>query len=292
MESRKPLIKLENITRTYRNGELSVPVLHGIDLQIEAGEFVAIVGASGSGKTTLMNILGCLDQASSGRYEFRGEDVALLDHDGLAQLRREAFGFIFQSYNLISTASARENVEVPAVYAGFPAEERHERASTLLGDLGLGDRVDHKPNQLSGGQQQRVSIARALMNGGQVILADEPTGALDSKSGRDVMTLLSELSQQGHTIILITHDADVAAHADRMIEMRDGRVLSDQSKREAKIAAVSNPHLHPGASALSDIFEASLTAFRSLRANIFRSVLTLLGVMIGVASVIVMLAIR
>src|SRR5690606_37158012 len=171
------------------------------------GELVAIMGASGSGKSTLMNILGCLNKPTSGTYLFMGRDVSELDRDELAELRRDAFGFVFQSYNLIATDSAAENVEVPAVYAGVPPEERHQRASQLLEQLGLGERLHHRPNQLSGGQQQRVSIARALMNGGRVILADEPTGALDSKSGADVLALLKQLSQEGHTVILITHAA-------------------------------------------------------------------------------------
>ena len=179
-----PLIELIDVTKTYRTGEFAVRVLHGISLKIYPGEFIAIMGASGSGKTTLMNILGCLDRCSTGSYRFMGEDVSDLDRDELARLRREAFGFVFQSYNLIATATAVENVEVPAVYSGMDPLERETRAEQLLETLGLGERLDHKPNQLSGGQQQRVSIARALMNGGRIILADEPTGALDSKAGR------------------------------------------------------------------------------------------------------------
>src|SRR5215831_13452427 len=180
-----PLIELVGVTKTYRRGDLAVEVLHGIDLAIHPGEFVGIVGASGSGKSTLMNILGCLDRPTSGSYRFRGEDVSGFERDELARLRREAFGFVFQSYILFSATAATENVEVPAVYAGMPPAQRHERARALLTTLGLGDRLEHKPTQLSGGQQQRVSIARALMNGGQIILADEPTGALDSKSGAE-----------------------------------------------------------------------------------------------------------
>lgn len=286
-----PLIKLQGITRTYSNGELAVKVLHGIDLTIQPGEFVAIIGASGSGKTTLMNIVGCLDQASSGVYEFMGRDVSGLDRDELAQLRREEFGFIFQSYNLITTATAKENVEVPAIYAGLAADKRRERAVALLTQLGLGERIDHKPSQLSGGQQQRVSIARALMNGGRVILADEPTGALDTKSGQEVMALLTQLSQEGHTIILITHDAGVAAHADRVIEMRDGIVIADQIKQNTAAKKAPNLQVNPVNSTWSDAIEATWTALRSLRANLFRSILTLLGIVIGVASVIVMLGI-
>src|SRR5690606_24786988 len=200
-----PLIELVDVTKTYRNGDMAVEVLHGISLTIYPGEFVAIMGASGSGKSTLMNILGCLDRPTSGTYLFAGEDVSTLDRDRLALLRRDAFGFIFQQYNLLANATAAENVQVPAIYAGVPQALRRERAVKLLASLGLADRVDHRPNQLSGGQQQRVSIARALMNGGQVILADEPTGALDSRSGREVLGLLRDLNARGHTVILITH---------------------------------------------------------------------------------------
>ena len=290
-EDGEALIELRGVTRSFRNGELEVQVLHGVDLRIEAGEFVAIVGASGSGKSTLMNILGCLDRPSSGSYRFMGRDVSALDSDELARLRREEFGFVFQSYNLIGGASALENVEVPALYAGMPPPERHARASALLGDLGLSDRLDHRPSQLSGGQQQRVSIARALMNGGRIILADEPTGALDSKSGADVMRLLQGLAAAGHTIILITHAREVAEVADRIIEIRDGRIVADPGPRGgARETPDFAPHVDR-TSSLTDLVEATRTAVRALRANVFRTVLTLLGIVIGVASVIAMLAI-
>ncbi len=299
-----PLIELRGVTRTYANGDLEVQVLHGIDLSIHAGEFVAIMGASGSGKSTLMNILGCLDRPTTGTYRFLGRDVSRLERDELARLRREAFGFVFQSYNLISTASAAENVEIPAVYSGLPLAQRRERACELLGALGLSDRLEHRPNQLSGGQQQRVSVARALMNGGGIILADEPTGALDSRSGEEVMRLLAELSQQGHTVILITHAAEVAAHARRVIEIRDGHIVADPgppppaaSEEPGGGAAPARPRPilpaeHPERrSHLADLREAARTAVRALWANTFRSILTLLGIVIGVASVITMLAI-
>ncbi|PTD97756.1 MacB family efflux pump subunit [Pseudothauera lacus] len=290
-EGGEALIELRGVTRSFRNGELEVQVLHGVDLRIEAGEFVAIVGASGSGKSTLMNILGCLDRPSSGSYRFMGRDVSALDSDELARLRREEFGFVFQSYNLIGGASALENVEVPALYAGMPPPERHARASALLGDLGLSDRLDHRPSQLSGGQQQRVSIARALMNGGRIILADEPTGALDSKSGADVMRLLQGLAAAGHTIILITHAREVAEVAERIIEIRDGRIVTDPGPRGgARETPDFAPHVDR-TSSLTDLVEATRTAVRALRANVFRTVLTLLGIVIGVASVIAMLAI-
>ena len=292
-EGRTPLIELRGVTKTYRNGELETRVLHGIDLTIHEGEFVAIMGASGSGKSTLMNILGCLDKPSTGSYFFMGRDVSALDRDELALLRRDEFGFVFQSYHLIAGATAAENVEVPAMYSGMPAAERHARAAHLLGELGLSQRLHHRPNQLSGGQQQRVSISRALMNGGRIILADEPTGALDSSSGADVMKLLVELSQRGHTVLLITHEKDIADHADRLIEIKDGRIVADPgSAPHSPTQRRFTPSLAGrDGSNLADMLEAAKMALRSLRANLFRSVLTLLGIVIGVGSVIAMLAI-
>ncbi|MDN6858124.1 ABC transporter permease [Pseudomonas sp. CAN2814] len=290
------LIELDGIVKHYGGGASpKVTVLHGVSLCIEPGEFVAIVGASGSGKSTLMHILGCLDRPSAGSYRFAGNDVAQMDSDELAWLRREAFGFVFQGYHLIPTCSARENVEVPALYAGRPVQQRQQRASDLLQRLGLGERLDNRPNQLSGGQQQRVSIARALMNGGRIILADEPTGALDSRSGEEVMALLDELSAQGHTLILITHDREVAARARRVIEIRDGHIVAD-SGGQAGAAALPLPDLRDarlagGASFASDLLEALRSAWRVMWLNRFRTALTLLGIVIGVASVIVMLAI-
>ena len=288
-----PLIELTDVTKTYRSGELDVEVLHGVSLQVHAGEFLAIMGASGSGKTTLMNILGCLDRPTTGRYRFMGEDVSGFERDELARLRREAFGFVFQSYNLIGTASALENVEVPAVYSGMAPAQRTTRATELLGSLGLGERMSHRPTQLSGGQQQRVSIARALMNGGRIVLADEPTGALDSKSGVEVMALLQDLSAKGHTVILITHAKEVAAQAKRVIEIRDGKIVSDPGPQPAvgeKLPEEKKAE-ERGASFTGGAFEAAKTALRALQANLFRTVLTLLGIVIGVASVIAMLAI-
>lgn len=287
-----PLIRLEKITRSFSNGEETLQVLKGLDLTIEEGEFVAIIGSSGSGKTTLMNLLGCLDRPTSGEYWFRGRAVSQLSKDELAYLRRDAFGFVFQGYHLLPATPAINNVELPAIYAGLPPEQRRERALALLARLGLSDRTNHLPSQLSGGQQQRVSIARALMNGGQIILADEPTGALDSKSGIEVMQLLKELSAQGHTLLLITHDAEVAAHAERIIEIRDGEIISDQ-----KTAAASQPKARLPTAAttkeqpLIDIWESTKAAFSALHRNLFRTLLTLLGIVIGVASVIAMLAI-
>jgi macrolide transport system ATP-binding/permease protein len=288
-----PLIELAGVTKTYRTGALEVEVLHGVSLTIRRGEFVAIMGASGSGKTTLMNLIGCLDRPSSGRYLFAGRDVSGLDRDELALLRRDAFGFVFQQYNLLATADAVENVEVPAIYAGMPKAARDQRAAQILTTLGLGDRLDHRPSQLSGGQQQRVSIARALMNGGAVILADEPTGALDSKSGREVMALLHQLNADGHTIVLITHDAGVAAQARRVVTIADGVIVSDEGGTAAAPGTAATP-LAPlpvrDSGGLNDVSEAVKMALRSLRANLFRTVLTLLGIVIGVGSVVAMLA--
>jgi macrolide transport system ATP-binding/permease protein len=287
-----PAIELEGVTKTFRTGALAVEVLHGVSLAIYPGEFVAIMGASGSGKSTLMNILGCLDRPTTGTYRFMGEDVSGLGPDELARLRREAFGFVFQSYNLIATATAAENVEVPAVYAGMSAHARRGRAAALLGSLGLSDRVGHRPGELSGGQQQRVSIARALMNGGNIILADEPTGALDSTSGEEVMRLLEELSQRGHTIILITHAPEVARHARRIIELKDGRIVSDTGPGPSvPLAPPAAASRTGGGVFVADAIEAARTAVRALRANLFRTVLTLLGIVIGVGSVIAMLAV-
>jgi len=291
MSQANPLIELRGITRSFGEGELAVPVLKGIDLKIYPGEFVAIMGPSGSGKSTLMNILGCLDQASAGQYWFDGRDVSALSRDELALLRREAFGFVFQSYNLLPGMTARENVEIPAIYAGMAQARRHERADHLLTELGLGDRLTHRPSQLSGGQQQRVSIARALMNGGQIIFADEPTGALDSKSSREVIRLLTELSDKGHTVILITHDQDVADVARRQIHISDGEIVKDTGIDPVAIQATPVQQNGQNGAYLSDWQEALKSALRSLRSNLFRTALTLLGIVIGVASVITMLAI-
>jgi len=296
-----PLIALRGIGKHYgggRGGPPPVTVLHGIDLEIHAGEFVAVVGSSGSGKSTLMNILGCLDRPSHGSYHFQGQDVGLLDADALAWLRREAFGFVFQGYHLIASETAQENVEMPAIYAGLHQDARAQRAQQLLARLGLEARRHNRPHQLSGGQQQRVSIARALMNGGHVILADEPTGALDSHSGAEVMALLHELADAGHTIVLITHDRAVAAQARRVIEIHDGRIVSDSREpapapREAALAPRPELARSPAATAVwwADLREAARSAWRGMVINRVRTSLTLLGIVIGVASVIVMLAI-
>ncbi|RRV43585.1 MacB family efflux pump subunit [Pseudomonas sp. p106] len=298
-----PLIELRDIRKSY--GGIDTPkvdVLRGISLNIHPGEFIAIVGASGSGKSTLMNILGCLDRPTSGHYLFAGKDVAHLGSDELAWLRREAFGFVFQGYHLIPSGSAQENVEMPAIYAGTPPAERHARAAALLERLGLASRTGNRPHQLSGGQQQRVSIARALMNGGHIILADEPTGALDSHSGTEVMALLDELASQGHVIILITHDREVAARARRVVEIRDGLMISDSACDQPPAAAQQGlqaddlrQRLDRGATLRGawkgELLEALQAAWRVMWINRFRTALTLLGIVIGVASVVVMLAV-
>ena len=292
-----PIIELRGITRTYiTSGGVEVRALRGVDLKIHIGEFVAIVGQSGSGKSTMMNILGCLDKPTSGTYLFGGRDIRHFEADDLAWLRREAFGFVFQSYNLLPHATALENVEIPAIYAGYSAEQRRIRAEALLISLGLGERMDHRPSQLSGGQQQRVSISRALMNGGNIILADEPTGALDSASGAEVVALLKNLARQGHTVIIITHDPALAEQADRVVEFRDGQVIRDRNTVTASHGNADNHKLRElflnrrVASPLTGISEAIRMAMRSLTANIFRTFLTLLGIVIGVASVVAMLA--
>ncbi|EMM0378098.1 macrolide ABC transporter ATP-binding protein/permease MacB [Pluralibacter gergoviae] len=282
------LLELSDIRRSYPSGDGSVEVLKGISLRINAGEMVAIVGASGSGKSTLMNIIGCLDKASSGTYRVAGTDVATLDADALARLRREHFGFIFQRYHLLSHLSATQNVEIPAVYAGTERRRRLERARALLAQLGLEARRDYRPSQLSGGQQQRVSIARALMNGGQVILADEPTGALDSRSGEEVMAILHDLRAQGHTVIIVTHDPAVAAQAERIVEIRDGEIVSNPPPKAAVAGARSTPAGTAGAwqQFTGGFREALAMAWRALAANKMRTLLTMLGIIIGIASVV------
>nr|WP_321361797.1 MacB family efflux pump subunit [uncultured Hyphomonas sp.] len=287
-----PLISLERVKRYFGSGDTEVRALDGVTLDIHTGEFVAIIGQSGSGKSTLMNILGCLDRPTDGTYRVRGQEVADLDADELAGMRRETFGFIFQRYNLLASVSASENVEIPAVYAGLSHAERQEKADMLLSRLGLGERLGHKPNQLSGGQQQRVAVARALINDAEVILADEPTGALDSGSSDELLGLLEELHEAGRTIILITHDPKVAERAKRVIELKDGHVVSDIGSGDIVTPpADSYRHTGKGPSPVSQVVESVKMAFRSLRANLFRTALTLLGVVIGVAAVVAMLAI-
>lgn len=287
-----PLMQVKGLIKEFKAGEQTIRVLHDINLTIEQGEMVAIIGQSGSGKSTLMNILGCLDQASAGEYRIFGKAVARLEADELAKLRREHFGFIFQRYHLLGDISARDNVSVPAVYAGMEGQARNERAEKLLSDLGLADKVNNRPNQLSGGQQQRVSIARALMNGGDIILADEPTGALDSKSGDDVMQILHDLNAQGHTIIMVTHDPHLADQAERVIELKDGHVIADYKNDHYKTTHVKpepilDKHRKNAFSSFIDrLFEAFKMSLLAMRAHKMRTLLTMLGIIIGIASVV------
>jgi macrolide transport system ATP-binding/permease protein len=290
------ILELSDIRKHYANGDTVVRALDGVSLRIERGEFVAIMGQSGSGKSTLMNIIGCLDRPTSGSYRVLGKEAANLSPDELAALRRETFGFVFQKYNLLATATAGENVEIPSVYAGLAKHKRAERALSLLRRLGLGDRTDHRPAELSGGQQQRVAIARALVNDPPVILADEPTGALDSRSGEEVLALLKQLHAEGRTIVLITHAENVAQHASRIVRIQDGHIVEDSgAARNGAAAAAAAAHdeydLSRGVTLAASVQEALVTAWRSLRVNLFRTVLTLLGIIIGVAAVVAMLAV-
>ncbi|MEF2070910.1 MacB family efflux pump subunit [Consotaella aegiceratis] len=297
----RPLIVLRKLRKEFPAGEETLAVLKDLDLVIEAGEMVAIMGASGSGKSTLMNILGCLDRPTSGSYSIEGRETAELEPDELAELRREHFGFIFQRYHLLAELTAVGNVEIPAIYAGLSPQEREDRARALLDRLGMGERTEHRPGQLSGGQQQRVSIARALMNGGEVILADEPTGALDRHSGEEVLRILEELHAEGKTIIIVTHDASVAVRADRIIELSDGVIVSDRHRAVAKpsglptvpataVARRARPNWLPWRGSLDRLREALHMALLSMNAHRLRTFLTMLGIIIGIASVVSIVA--
>ncbi|NTJ62617.1 MacB family efflux pump subunit [Agrobacterium rhizogenes] len=290
-----PIIELKRVRREYQSGDRTIAVLQDVDLSIAEGEMVAIVGPSGSGKSTLMNIIGLLDRPTAGTYAIAGEETHRLESDALSKLRREHFGFIFQRYHLLSELTAIGNVEVPAIYAGQQGETRRARAAALLERLGMSERNGHRPGQLSGGQQQRVSIARALMNNGNVILADEPTGALDRQSGEEVLRILGELHAEGHTVVIVTHDMNVAARADRIIEISDGRIVADRRTRS------EGPALRSSATATGfgqsgwgemagRLTEAFRMAILALKAHRLRTFLTMLGIIIGIASVVSVIA--
>jgi macrolide transport system ATP-binding/permease protein len=289
------LISLRGARREFRSGEGSIAALCDIDLDIAGGEYVAIVGASGSGKSTLMNILGCLDQPTAGAYRFAGRATATLTPDEQAELRREHFGFIFQRYHLLAELNALGNVEIPAIYADVAPSRRRDLAERLLARLGMSDRAHHRPSQLSGGQQQRVSIARALINGGEVILADEPTGALDRHSGEEVLAILAELNAEGRTVILVTHDSAVAKRARRVVEMSDGRIVDDRvvdaGARAASASAAARAARESSWRAPIDRFAESFRmAVLALTAHRLRTFLTMLGIVIGIASVVAVVA--
>ena len=296
----KPLLEVSNLIREFPAGESTIQILKSVNLKIYPGELVAIVGQSGSGKSTLMNILGCLDQPTSGSYQVNGRETRELEPDELAQLRREYFGFIFQRYHLLGDLNAAGNVEVPAIYAGMDSKVRQQRSQEILTDLGLGDKTQNRPSQLSGGQQQRVSIARALMNGGDVILADEPTGALDKNSGVEVMRILRELNAKGHTIILVTHDMNVAKNATRIIEISDGHIIADKPntpQHDDEIEVIvetesksSRKKSSKWRSALDRFTEAFNMALLAMNAHRMRTFLTMLGIIIGIASVVSVVA--
>jgi putative ABC transport system ATP-binding protein len=224
------MIELSNITKTYRMGEVDFTVLFGVSLSVQSGEFIAIMGPSGSGKSTIMNIIGCLDRPTSGSYRFEDREIETMTDDELASIRNVKIGFVFQTFNLLARFSALKNVEVPLIYGGVPARLRKERAIPLLEKVGLSDRLHHKPTELSGGQQQRVAIARALVNNPPLLLADEPTGNLDSRSGDDILKILTDLNKQGVTVIIVTHDQTVAARCKRIINVKDGQIVNDEIK--------------------------------------------------------------
>ncbi|EFO1682526.1 MacB family efflux pump subunit [Escherichia coli] len=289
----KKLIELKGVSRTYGNGDQTRTVLKNVDLTIVAGEMVAIIGVSGSGKSTLMNIMGCLDVPNRGDYYIDGQNAACLSPDELARVRREHIGFIFQRYHLIPDLSALGNVEIPAIYANSERDSRRQRATALLGRLGLEGREHHKPCELSGGQQQRVSIARALINGGKIILADEPTGALDSQSGQEVLAILNELNRRGHTVVMVTHDMKVARHAKRIIELCDGEIIADSG------GCVSATETPPKTNRIRQSYwktlldrtrESMQMALKAMKTHRLRTTLTMIGIVFGIASVVTVVA--
>ena len=286
------MIRLDNIRKSVKVGDTQTEVLKGINLEIKKGEFVAIIGQSGSGKSTLMNILGCLDTPTSGKYELDGKDISKFNKDELSYLRLKKFGFIFQRYNLLSSNDSKNNVALPGIYAGMDRDKRLARAKELLSKLGLETKFDTMPNRLSGGQQQRVSIARALMNGGEILLCDEPTGALDSASGVMVMEILKDLHKDGHTIIIVTHDKDIANWANRIIEIKDGNIINDIVKSDERYT--KNPEniaIKSNFKAFKDRFiESFIMSVSAIKSHKLRSFLTMLGIIIGIASVICVVA--
>jgi len=235
------LIRFQNISRRYQMGAEIVHALRDVSLEIQRGEYVAIMGPSGSGKSTLMNLIGCLDTPTSGSYELNGVLVSDMDDNQLAEIRNREIGFVFQTFNLLSRSNALHNVELPLIYAGVPAEDRRQIALDALTQVGLADRIHHKPNELSGGQRQRVAVARSLVNKPSLLLADEPTGNLDSKTGEEIMALFADLSRKGNTIIVVTHEEDIARHARRIIRLRDGLIASDEKQGEGRVSTINSP---------------------------------------------------
>lgn len=284
------LIEIEKLNKYFGTSENQAHILKDINLSIDQGDFVAIIGASGSGKSTLMNIIGCLDTASSGVCRIDGKETIAMNADELSDLRQRKFGFIFQRYNLLAALNANENVALPAVYAGMPSRERKSRADALLDKLGLKEKTQNRPNQLSGGQQQRVSIARALMNGGEIILADEPTGALDSKSGETVLEILQDLHREGHTIIMVTHDPNIAATASRVIEIKDGRIIKDERQQPYQHEQKLTKGKYRAPRFWDQLVESFKMATSAIMAHKLRALLTMLGIVIGIASVISVVA--
>lgn len=284
------LIEIEKLNKYFGTGENQAHILKDINLSIDQGDFVAIIGASGSGKSTLMNIIGCLDTASSGVCRIDGKETIAMNADELSDLRQRKFGFIFQRYNLLAALNANENVALPAVYTGMPSRERKARADALLDKLGLKEKTQNRPNQLSGGQQQRVSIARALMNGGEIILADEPTGALDSKSGETVLEILQDLHREGHTIIMVTHDPNIAATASRVIEIKDGRIIKDERQQPYQHEQKLTKGEYRAPRFWDQLVESFKMATSAIMAHKLRALLTMLGIVIGIASVISVVA--
>lgn len=284
------LIEIEKLNKYFGTGENQAHILKDINLSIDQGDFFAIIGASGSGKSTLMNIIGCLDTASTGVCRIDGKETIAMNADELSDLRQRKFGFIFQRYNLLAALNANENVALPAVYAGMPSRERKARADALLDKLGLKEKTQNRPNQLSGGQQQRVSIARALMNGGEIILADEPTGALDSKSGETVLEILQDLHREGHTIIMVTHDPNIAATASRVIEIKDGRIIKDERQQPYQHQQKLTKGEYRAPRFWDQLVESFKMATSAIMAHKLRALLTMLGIVIGIASVISVVA--